>query len=970
MSSPKDKKVSGVSLLTCLICIAVISSVLFVIFGYHTTVLPTVVDEMTNYSIALRECETDAIQMERSKTYLTRQVRLYVENWDPVYMDLYFDNINGKQRMESALEKLYAWDTDPEAAEAISYAANLSRRLMEQEIYVMKLVAVANDIDEGVLNPEVISVVLLPEDAALTKEEMLNKARELVFGGEYQYLHNNFERQIDTFRDITSNELQQKLEISVKKVDTEMRHQRMFVTFLAAISIALFLMIVLLLIVPLRSHISSIRKEEPFRIIGVTELKHLAICYNEAYAQSNLNRADLIRRAERDGLTGLMNRSAFDTLKGNLKDNPIPMALLIVDVDKFKQINDEYGHKVGDRSLQRVSDALRRSFHPGDYLIRYGGDEFVVIMMGMKRENTDSLKRKITKINESLMRPEGTLPPISISVGAAFSAGGLKDDLFWQADQSMYEVKRNGSCGLCVYDPTNGLLSQESTAQNAGHKPRVLLVDDTEMNREMLACMLEDSHEIVHAADGLEAIEYLDKNGHELSIMLLDLLMPNCDGYGVLSYMAKRRWNETLPVIVISAETDPDNITKAYEMGAVDFISRPFNVRVVQQRVKNTVELYRKNKRLASLVAQQIHEQTSSYDRMLSILSQVVEFRNQESGLHVLHINYITEMLLHRLKKIAPQYEITNEDIRRISTASSLHDIGKIAIPDEIINKPGKLTDEEFALMKTHSAEGADMLGRLQGYENDPLIHTAWEICRWHHERYDGRGYPDGLVGDAIPICAQVVSVADVYDALTSERCYKPPYSHEKAIEMIMGGECGAFNPLLLECLKEIANILPAKLNDDPIKLKQDREIARMTEEMSHYSELSSSNLLLNRLRFEQVRANFFEDNTSSYTFVYRSETNILTLSEESAQMLGAAESIHDPVNNTALLERSGKSGERWAQIRASASAEKPMLVLPSAFHMNGKTVSCRTVMLTIWSADETAEYLGVVGAIEATDET
>ena len=197
---------------------------------------------------------------------------------------------------------------------------------------------------------------------------------------------------------------------------------------------------------------------------------------------------------------------------------------------------------------------------------------------------------------------------------------------------------------------------------------------------------------------------------------------------------------------------------------------------------------------------------------LVSVFSQIVEFRNGESGNHVKHIRVISELVMSRLLEITDKYKISPEEQDDIPLASALHDIGKIAIDEKILNKPGKLTAEEFAIIKTHSMHGAEMLSKLENFENEPLLHTAYEIARWHHERWDGRGYPDGLKGDDIPISAQIVSLADVYDALTSERCYKPPYSHDAAIQMILNGECGAFNPLLLECLKDIQNDLRVEL--------------------------------------------------------------------------------------------------------------------------------------------------------------
>lgn len=316
--------------------------------------------------------------------------------------------------------------------------------------------------------------------------------------------------------------------------------------------------------------------------------------------------------------------------------------------------------------------------------------------------------------------------------------------------------------------------------------------------------------------------------------------MPETDGYDVLVQMNSLGIIEDVPVIMISAESAPGFITKAYDLGAADYVSRPFESTVVQRRVKNTIALYAKQRKLLDIVADQIYEKEKNSNMMISILSHIVEFRNGESGTHTIHINIITELLLKQLVKKDKRYAMSTSDIRLISTASSLHDIGKIAIPDEILNKPGRFTPKEYEIMKTHSEIGAAMLKNLTEYQDEPLLKASYEICRWHHERYDGKGYPDGLKGDEIPISAQVVSIADVYDALTSKRCYKKAYSHEKAIEMICGGECGTFNPLLLECLLDVSGKLEKELQANSPGIKNKREIREMTDDILNGSDLSA----------------------------------------------------------------------------------------------------------------------------------
>ncbi|BDF35881.1 diguanylate cyclase [Bariatricus massiliensis] len=344
-------------------------------------------------------------------------------------------------------------------------------------------------------------------------------------------------------------------------------------------------------------------------------------------------------------------------------------------------------------------------------------------------------------------------------------------------------------------------------------KQKILIVDDSEMNRALLVDILEEQYEVVEAENGVEAISVLSKQRTDFSLLLLDIMMPEMNGFEVLAYINKYHWNDNFAVIMISADDSPANIKRAYDLGAFDYISRPFDSTIVQRRISNTMFLYARQQRLEKIIAEQFHEQEKNNKLMISILSHIVEFRNGESGLHILHVNTITKYLLKQLVRLTDQYHLSKADISLISTASALHDIGKISISDAILNKPGRLTAEEFEVIKTHSVVGANMLLDLPIEQQEaPLIKVASEICRWHHERYDGNGYPDGLKGEEIPIAAQVVALADVYDALTSERCYKKAYSHEEALKMILEGQCGAFNPSLLLCLQEIADTLESEL--------------------------------------------------------------------------------------------------------------------------------------------------------------
>ena len=334
--------------------------------------------------------------------------------------------------------------------------------------------------------------------------------------------------------------------------------------------------------------------------------------------------------------------------------------------------------------------------------------------------------------------------------------------------------------------------------------------------------MLEDSYDILEAEDGESGIEQIELHGSDISVVLLDIVMPGMSGFDVLARMSEEGWIEDIPVVMISSEKNEDVVLRAFEMGASDYIPRPFDMRVVRHRVSNTIRLYARQRRLTNLLSEQYEEREKDSRMLIDLLAGAMELRNGESGSHVRHLDIITSLLLERLVQKTDRYGLGARERRMISMASALHDIGKMGIPDEILNKPGKLTDEEFEVMKTHTVLGANMLDKMDQYNDDDMVRTARTICRWHHERWDGGGYPDGLVGDNIPIEAQVVSLADAYDALTSERVYKAAIPHEKAIQMIVDGECGQFNPLLVKCLLDVQDriktSLAASFNPPPLQ--------------------------------------------------------------------------------------------------------------------------------------------------------
>lgn len=497
-----------------------------------------------------------------------------------------------------------------------------------------------------------------------------------------------------------------------------------------------------------------------------------------------------------DALTGASNRRYFED---KLKKSHVTAGVAMIDLDDFKVYNDTCGHDAGDMVLVTVVDVIRRCIRKSDVLVRYGGDEFLLVMPDIQEDDFAHKLRKIKRNIHAATVPGYSNIRLSASVGGVFSDGNSLDEAVSKADKLMYQAKTKKDTVV-----TDG---RESVAGEP-QKQEILIVDDSNINREILSEMLGNEYIIHEAASGEECIDLLNQYGTGISLVLLDIIMPEMDGFEVLDYMAQHHWIEDIPVIMISSEDSVSSIRKAYEFGVSDYISRPFDSRVVYQRVFNTIKLYAKQRRLISLVSDQMYEKDKNNRMMISILSQIVEFRNGESGSHVVNIKRITELLLDRLPMRTNEYTVSGTEQLLIPMAAALHDIGKIGIDDKILNKPGRLTKEEFEIMKTHSAIGANMLESLEQFRDEPLLKIAHDICRWHHERYDGRGYPDGLKGDEIPISAQIVSVADVYDALVSERVYKKAYSHEKAMALILNGECGTFNPVLVECLKDIQNEL------------------------------------------------------------------------------------------------------------------------------------------------------------------
>ena len=501
---------------------------------------------------------------------------------------------------------------------------------------------------------------------------------------------------------------------------------------------------------------------------------------------------------------------------------------------------------------------------------------------------------------------------------------------------------------------------------NAAEKnARILIVDDSEMNRDMLSDMLSDDYDIVEAADGEEALSILKERVYDIDLVLLDIIMPAVDGFGVLDVMKRYHWIDNTPVIMISSETSQSYIRKAFELGVTDYILRPFDSFIIHKRVSNTLMLYRKQKKLLSALEEQVYENEKNNSMMINVLAHIVEFRNGESGMHVHHIKQLTSILLQNLIEKTDKYHLTENDILLISTASSLHDIGKISIDDKILNKPGRLTAEEFEVIKTHSVIGAEMLQDLHNTHNYTLFDKAYEICRWHHERYDGKGYPDGLSGEEIPISAQVTSLADVYDALTSNRCYKKAFSHEKAMEMILDGQCGAFNPVLLQCLKDCEKQILAEFSDSIDTTQDDRLLIRATEELVE-NKISSDKIDFSAHLpiAARERWNFFSDGSGEIQFEYDAMLDVLRLTKYGAKVLGLQELTMHP--------RGLKQGYLGAQniqtildaMQSEASLEKPVVKIKKHISLNGPRRWYEIRIRTLWSNEEKPKYTGILGRI------
>ena len=486
-------------------------------------------------------------------------------------------------------------------------------------------------------------------------------------------------------------------------------------------------------------------------------------------------------------------------------------------------------------------------------------------------------------------------------------------------------------------------------------KKTILIADDSELNRELLTQMLGEQYHYLYAADGEQLLHMLFENV-EADILLLDMHMPHMNGMDVLKVMHAQNWTQDLPVVIISAEDDAGFIRNAYRLGAIDYIRRPFDAFLVQHRVENVLHIYSRNKQLVKLVENQVRQREKVNNLLISILSRVMEVSNHESGDHTLRVQKITNLLLERLVELTDRYALREEDISLICAAAALHDIGKITVPKAILNKPGALTQEEWVIMQSHTVKGDEMLWELSVDQNEKLMVLAHEICRHHHERYDGRGYPDGLAGDDIPISAQAVSIADAYDALTSDRCYKEAFSHEKAVAMILHGECGAFNPLLLRCFMEISDALLIELKFNQLKPDYTFHVQDLAEEALEQENLFQTNRISDIAEHERTKKDFFARQCGGIQFEYdalaRKVLSITHYDETGERIRLSSTATHLlGVEDWTLLQE---------QLRKT-TREAPTVTMTALVPLNDTQRWHRIVAQSIWT-DEHDSYVGIVG--------
>ena len=502
------------------------------------------------------------------------------------------------------------------------------------------------------------------------------------------------------------------------------------------------------------------------------------------------------------------------------------------------------------------------------------------------------------------------------------------------------------------------------------NQKKILIADDSELNRAILVDVLERDFDVLEVSDGREAMAALQAHRGEIGVLLLDVVMPEADGFEVLGYMNRERLLEDIPVIMISAETGGSYIERAFKLGASDYVSRPFVPGVIQRRIMNTLLLHQQKQQLMGLVTDRYYREEKNTELMAAILGRVVTLRNGEGGTHMQDVSLITGLLLRRLMDKTDRYGLDRSDIDAIRAASCLHDVGKLLVPAEILTKPGRLTPEEFEVVKRHPLIGARLITELPAaYRNDRMVKYALEVCRWHHERWNGEGYPDGLRGDDIPIAAQAVSLADAYDALISKRAYKDAYPPERAMAMIRNGECGSFNPLLLECLEDLADVLARGV---PVRSERDQSqqaARRMVAELYHAQEPPAARVAL-QLEEERTKRQFFADLTGELWFEYTTHPDALTLSPEAARATGLPAVVVEPRESAELRAVVGPEAlDAFRMELRAGTPERNYLETEMEITLNGKPCWCQLAVLITWSEAECGRFNSLLGRILNIDE-
>ena len=500
----------------------------------------------------------------------------------------------------------------------------------------------------------------------------------------------------------------------------------------------------------------------------------------------------------KDVLTGAYNRRYYEEY---LAEKNLFGGVAMIDLDDFKIYNDLFGHDVGDIVLQAVAETIKKCIRSTDKLVRFGGDEFLLVVPAVQETGLRRYLRDISdSVRDTVLDDYPAIKP-SVSAGGIIVEGETVKSAALKADEFMYVAKKKKDCIIAAKK------SDDELKKYVAKKERILIVDDSELNREILSGILKSEYDVIEAESGDEAVARIEQNRDNLSAVLLDLVMPRMSGFDVLDYMNEKGLISDIPVITITGDDSGDSMRAAYDKGVTDYITRPFDARNVYRRVSNAVKVYARQKRFIADIARRVEEKEKNRLMIVEILSHIVERPHDGlGGNHAAHITEFTRLVLEKLVCKNNDCGIAVGNISIISTAAALHDIGKARIAPEIAEKKGRYTPEEFETMKKHTVLGEEMLKEVKTYANEPLVKYARDICLYHHERYDGKGYPKGLKGDETPVSAQVVAVCDVYDALVSKRSYKPAYSHETAVKMINDGECGAFNPLILECFNECAD--------------------------------------------------------------------------------------------------------------------------------------------------------------------